>query len=256
MKISTCSHSTPEIEIIEINGELTGRGSVKLEEYLYSSLDEGRSSKIINLKQTKKADGLGLKVLENFINRGMRIRFFNAGLEILNLLKISRKEDIIKICDCQEPDEAISIFEKEILEGKDTLKVDAKGRCFKRVNTSLETEFKHHTSQDGEITYGAVIENLSDGGFLLNKIKVTNKKKEESVNALQMVNKEFNDINFSLYDDSSFIQTKGECVWEAGVNGELCIGVRFNNTKQSHIETIKDYVHEQKNSKNVLAGSG
>ncbi len=256
MKISTCSHSTPEIEIIEINGELTGRGALRFERYLYSSLDEGRILKIINLKYMKKADGLGLNALENFINRGMRIRFFNAGLEMLNLLKIAGKEDIIRIYNCQKPEEAVLLFEKEILEEKNAFRAEAKGRRFERVNTSLEAEFKCHTSQNGEIAYKAVIENLSDGGFLLNKIKVTDNKKEENVNALQMINKELSGINFSLNGDSRFIENNGECVWKNKENEELCVGVRFKNMKQSHIETIKDYLYEQKNNKNALADSG
>jgi hypothetical protein len=250
MKITTCPHSTPEIEIIEISGELTGMDSVRLEEYLYASLDEGRLSKIINLKQTKKADGLGLDVLENFINRGMRFRFINAGLEILNLLTISGKEDLIKLYNCQKPHEAVLLFEKETLEEeKSILENDDKGRRFQRVNTSLKTEFNGHASHnDGDIAYRAVIDNLSDGGFLISKINAFNKNKEKHVNVLQMAGRELCDINFSLNGDSKLIETNGECVWETNVNEELYVGVRFKNMKLSHNEAIKNYVSEQKNS--------
>lgn len=120
MKIKTYTHSNPEIEILEINGELTGQGAIRFEEYLYSSLDRGSFSKIINLKYMKKADGLGLNVLEYFINHGMRIRLFNAGLEMQKLLNISGKGAIIKLYNCQEPDEAALLFEKEILEENNT----------------------------------------------------------------------------------------------------------------------------------------
>ncbi len=247
MKIVTSGPHNPEIEIIEINGELTGRSAVRLEEYLYSSLDEGRRSMIINLKHMKKADGSGLSVLEKIINRGMRIRLFNAGLEMLNLLKISGKEDIIKLYDCREPHEAVLLFEKEMFEEKSTFEADVKRRCFQRVNTSLQTEFKSHTSHNGEITYRAVIENLSEGGVLVNIIAY-DKKTEDNVNALEMVGKELRDINFSLNGGSRLIETNGECVWEASVNSERYAGIRFKNIKQNHNEMIKDYVYKQKNN--------
>lgn len=248
MKISTYSHSNTEIEIIEISGELTGRNAVRLEEYLYTSLDEGRCSKIINLKNMKKADGLGIRVLENFINRGMRIRFLNAGLEILNLLKLSGKDDIIKLYDCHEPHEAILLFENEIHEEKSALKDDIKKRDFQRVDTSLQTEFKTQSSHSGEITYRAVIKNLSEGGILINQINTCNKKTEDTANALQMVYKELSQIKFSLNGVSRLVETNGECVWEASVNEERYVGVRFKNMKQNHNEMIMDYVYEQKNS--------
>jgi len=146
MKISIYSHINPEIETLEISGVLTVRGAVRLEEYLYTSLDEGRFSKIINLKHMKKADGLGLNVLEHFINRGMRIRLFNTGLEIQNLLEISGEEGVIKTYNCQECDKAVSLFEKEIMEVKCTDKEDVKGRRYTRANVSFHTEFKYPTA--------------------------------------------------------------------------------------------------------------
>ena len=248
MKISTYPHSNHEIEIIEINGELTGRGAVRLEEYLYRSLDKGRCSKIINLEHMKKADGLGLSVLESFINRGMRIRLFNAGLEMLNLLKISGKENNIKLYNCQEPHEAVLLFEKEILEEKSTRRDEVKRRVFQRVDTSLQTEFKSHTSHNGELTYKAVIENLSEGGVLINQIKTFNKKENVGVNALQMVGKELSQIKFSLNGGSRLIETDGEWVWEAIVKEKQYAGVRFKNMKENHNKMIGDYLYEQMNS--------
>ncbi|MCP4266924.1 MAG: hypothetical protein GY777_15365 [Candidatus Brocadiaceae bacterium] len=248
MKILTYPYSNSDIEIIEINGELTGRGAVKLQEFLYSSMDEGRLSKIINLKHMKKADGLGLNVLENFINRGMRIRLFNAGLEVLNLLKISGKECIIKLYNCQETHEAVLMLEKEILEEKNTFRDSVKRRCFKRIDTSIKTEFKSHTPHNGEITYKAVIENISQGGGLVNLVSAFNKKLEECKNTLELVGKKLNKIKFSLNGGSRLIETKGECVWENIVNEDKYAGVRFKNMKQSHNEMIMDYAQKQKNS--------
>ncbi|MDR4503345.1 MAG: PilZ domain-containing protein [Candidatus Scalindua sp.] len=247
MKISTYFHSNPEIEILEINGELTGRGAIQLEEFLYSSLDEGRFIKIINLKHTKKADGLGLNVLEHFINRGMCIKLFNVGLEIQNLLKISGKEDIIKLYNCREPNEAVLLFEKEILEEMNPFKTDVKRRCFGRVDTSLKTEFKGHVSGKGKITYRAVIVNLSVGGILIDQINPNINKKEESVTGPAMVGKELCNINFSLNAGARLIEASGECVWEVSVNSGQYAGVRFKNMQQTHIEMISEYVCKHRN---------
>mgnify|MGYP003460629484 CR=1 FL=1 len=242
MKISTNSNNHPNIDIIDINGELTGRGAVQLEDYLYTSMDAGRCCKIINLKHMRKADGLGLNVLENFINRGMRIMLINAGVEMRNLLKISGKEDSIKIYSCRDPDEAVLLFEKEILNKIDAFNKDIKRRCFQRVKTSLKTEFQSNSSYNEEFTYKAVIENLSEEGVLINQINALNKKTEESVNPFEMVNRELFDVQFYLNDDSRFIESNGECVWMANMNEERCAGIRFKNMKQIHNEMIRDYV--------------
>ncbi len=248
MKITTYSNNHPVIEIIEINGELTGRGAVQLEDYLYSSMDEGRCSKIINLKHLKKADGLGLDVLEYFLNRGMRIMLFNGGVEIQNLIKISGKEDAIKLYNCQNPDEAVLLFEKEILEGKKTFRNDIKRRRFQRVNTSLRTEFKTNSSHNGDITYKAVIENLSEVGVMISQINALNKKVEERVQTLGIIGKELFDIEFNINDDSRLIKADGEFVWETGVNEVRYAGLCFKNMKQNHNKIIRDYVQTQKDN--------
>ena len=248
MKISTYSNNHPDIEIIEINGELTGRGAVQLEDYLYSSMDEGMCSIIINLKHMKKADGLGLNVLENFIKRGMHIMLFNAGVEIRNLLKISGKEDTIKLYNCRDPDEAVLLFEKEILVENNTLKNVIKRRRFQRVKTSIQTEFKNYSPHKGEIVYKAVIDNLSEEGILINQIIALNKITEESVNVFEMAGNELFDIKFSLNGNSRLIETDGECVWEIGVKEEQYAGVSFKNMKQNHNEMIRDYVNKHKNN--------
>ncbi|MDR4499777.1 MAG: PilZ domain-containing protein [Candidatus Scalindua sp.] len=246
MKITTYSNNHPDIEIIEINGELTGRGAVQLEDYLYSSMDEGRCSQIINLKHIKKVDGLGLDVLEYFINRGMRIMLFNGGMEIRNLLKISGKEDTIKLYNCQAPDEAVLLFEKEMLKEKNTFWNDIRRRCFQRVKTSLQTVFKSYTSHNDEINYKAVVENLSEVGVMISQINAVNNKTKERVNVLEMVGLKLCNIKFCLNDGTRLIETDGECVWESGVKEELYAGVCFENMKQNQNEMIRDYVKKQK----------
>ncbi|NOG83547.1 MAG: hypothetical protein HND49_07015 [Planctomycetes bacterium] len=249
MKIqSTYSHTNPEIEIIEINGELKGRGAIRFEKYLYSSLDEGLFSKILDLKQMKRADGLGLNILENFIRRGMRIRLYNAGLEMQMLLKISGKEEIIKIYNCQEADEAVLLFEKEILEEKSPDNQNIKRRDFKRRNTSLQVAFHGNNSDKGNVSYKAIIENLSEGGALIRQIDSINKRAGPRRVTLEMVAKSLCNFHFTLNsnDDSKLIETNGECVWAVRENEKQYAGVRFRQIEQNHAEMIKEYVCRHK----------
>ncbi len=138
------------------------------------------------------------------------------------------------------------LFEKEILEEKNTFRDDVKRRCFQRVNTLLQAEFKNYSSHNGEITYKAVIYNLSEGGVLIKQINAFIKKRKERVKLLEMVGKEFCEINFSLNGGSRLIETNGECVWEVGVNEERYAGIRFKDAKQNRNEMIRDYVYKQK----------
>ncbi len=181
MKINTYANKNPEIDILEISGELTGRDAIRFEEYLYSLLDESRISLIINLKNMNKADGLGLNVLQNSINRGMRIRLFNVDLDIQKLLNLSGKKEVIKVYKCQEPNEAVSLFEKEFLEEKDTFKQKIKRRFLHSIDTSVQTEFISSSPDITVITYKEAIENLSEGDVLINNIcalKKWNKNEE------------------------------------------------------------------------------
>ena len=200
---------------------------------------------MINLEHVRRIDGLGINILHKFISRGMMICLFNVRTEIRGMIRLSGKDDLIKTYNETDHDKVLSKFEKEMLEEKSTFKDDVKRRCFQRVNTSLQTEFKSFTSHNDEITYRAFIKNLSEGGVLVNIIAFE-KNTEESVNAFEMVGKELRDINFSLNGSFGLIETNGECVWEASVNAERYAGVRFKDTKQNHNEMIKDYVQNQK----------
>ncbi len=246
MKIFAHPRAHSKIEIVEISNGLTGREALQLEEFLYTCLDDGNRYILINLENIKRIDGLAFHVLEYFLKRGIQIRIFNVETEIQTMLDLSGKHNIIKSYNETDTDKAVSLFEKEILKKKDKASSGITGRRYTRINTSLQTEFKSHTSHNDEITYRAVIENLSEGGVLINKINAFNKKTKESANVLEMVGKEFCYINFSLNIGSWLIETNGECVWEASVNAERYAGVRFKDTKQNHNEMIKDYVQKQK----------
>ncbi|MCP4263343.1 MAG: hypothetical protein GY774_38435 [Planctomycetes bacterium] len=138
--------------------------------------------------------------------------------------------------------------EKEFLEEINTfIENNIKKRCFQRVNTSLQIEFKCNTSHNGEIAFKAVIENLSEGGVFINQINALNKMTKESINVLETASKELCEIHFSLNGSLWLIETKGEWVWVERVKDELHAGIRFKNMKHKYIEKIKEYLQKQNN---------
>ncbi len=248
MRTITYRLHNSKIEIIEISDELTGRGALRLEEFLHTCLDECRGNcyKLINLKHTRKIDGLGIKVLEYFVNRGIQFRLFNVGSDIRNMLRMSGKENIIEICEEKDFDKAVSLFEKEILEEKAKVEVNVKGRRHPRIKTSFQTEFKYHSHRNGEITGKANVCNLSEGGIFASQIKAFNTKTREIVNEPEIAGKELHNLNFDLNGTSKSIETNGKCVWETKKRGELCAGIRFEDMKQSYKEMIRDFVAQTK----------
>ena len=251
MEIVTSHTRNSEIEIVESHGELTGRGAIQLADFLYTSLDEGKHYKIINLNHVKKADGLGLMVLEYFINRGMQIRLFNTGLEIQNLLRLSGKEGVIRTYDCLEQDEAVSLLENEIIENKGKASGGIKGRRFTRINTSFNAEFKYPSAHNGEILFKAIIRNISEGGVCTDQITAFDTKAAKAPNGFEMIGKELCGLKFSLNGGSRLIETDGKCVWETGEHQNKCAGIRFKDINQNHKEMIRDYVNKQKHKQDI-----
>ena len=246
MEIISSHIRNSEIDVIEYHGELTGRAAIQLADFLYTSLDEGKRYMIINLKQVKKADGLGLMVLENFINRGMQIRLINTGLDVQSLLRMSGKEDVIKTYDCLEQDEAASLLEKEIIGNKDKADGSIKGRRFCRINTSFNLEFTYPSAHNGEIMLKAIIRNISEGGVCTGNIAAFNTMAAMPLGGFEMIGKELCGLTFSLNGESSLIETDGTCVWETGEYENRSAGIRFGDMSQNHKDMIRDYVYKQK----------
>lgn len=245
MKIATYHQSNPEVAVLEIHGELTGSGALRLADFLYSSLDEGVRYKIINLAHVKKANGLWLNVLEDFINRGVMIRLFNVGLVIQNILRLSGKGGVIKTYNCRDHDEALKLLDEEIMEEKESVRDKVMGRRFNRVNVFSQTEIKCNAAHDEEIMYKAVVRNISEGGVFTDLITSFNAKSGERLNKPEIAGKDLSNINFCLSEDSELIVADGECVWEAIESGKHYAGINFKNMKQIHRAMIRDYVHKQ-----------
>ncbi len=244
MKITNYCLQNPKIEVLEIYGELMARGAIQLEEFLYTSLDKGKYYKIIDLKHVKKTDGLGLKVLEYFINRGMQICLFNVQSDVQSLLSISGKEDVFKIYNCQDCDEVASLFEKEILGEKGPITDGARGRRHPRINTSLHVEFKYHTGHNHPIMARSKVLNLSEGGIFAEQIVTINTKTGKTVNASGLTDCKLYDLRFKINEDTGFIETRGVCVWETKKHKGLSAGIHFKKISKKNKDMISNYVYD------------
>jgi anti-anti-sigma factor len=244
MKITSYRTYNPKIEVIEVKGDLTGRGAMELKEYLYSCLDESKCKYIINLKHARKINGLGISILVDLIRRGMQIRLFNISSEVRSMLRLSKKEDIIKVYNETDCDKVVSLFEKETLEEKDKGKDYIMGRRHPRIDTFFLAEFKYHPGHNGVVMCKADILNLSKGGIFADKIKTINTKTGKIVSRLEIAGQEFFDLRFKLNGSSEFIETKGECVWEKKKDENLCIGIRFKGMSKIYTDRIGDYVQK------------
>ncbi len=240
------THSRLEIlDIVEISSGLTGRGALQLQEFFYACLDEGKRYILINLKNIKKIDGLGIHVLEHFIKRGMQIRLFNLGTEIQSMLKMSGRQNIIKSYNEKRIDIAVSLFEKEILRERDKVHSRVLGRLHPRINTSFfAKEFKYYSDSNGEIEGKASILNLSEGGLSANRIKTFNLNTGKTLDDPQIAGCELHYMKFSLNGSSKLIEAKGYCIWQTIKNSKVCVGVRFKRLRKANKDMIKSYVKE------------
>ena len=235
-----CKH---KIEVVKVTGGLTGNGALEIQTHLYRCLDEGRCYQIIDLEHVNQIDGLGITILENFLSRGLQIRFINVKPEIQGMIRMARKESFFQII-YNEKDwaKAASLFEKDILEkkvipGDDVLKK----RHHIRVNTSFPSEFKFQRNH-GLTTGRAHILNLSEGGALAGQILAMNTNTEEIAHCQGMVEEEVYDLKFKLNGDSTTITTQGKCVREFMIGESLYAGIRFNNISHHQKKIIRSFV--------------
>ena len=234
----------PKIEIIETMGELTDRGAILLEEFLYTCLDKGRCHVLIDFGLVKIIDGLGTAVLEYFVNRHMHIRLFNIRPGIREMLRMLGKEGFVKTYNEIDIDVVVSLFEKEISEEKHTARSGTRGRHHPRVNTFFPNEFKHHSSHSEEIEGKANVLNISEAGLFANQIIAFNLKTGKIVNEPELAGRELHAIKFSLNGSLKLIEAKGRCIWQTRKGKDLCIGIRFKDMSKVHKDVIRNYVYE------------
>jgi anti-anti-sigma factor len=245
VKIVSYKTHNQEIEIIEVYGDLAGRGATALEEFLYTSLNKGAYYKIIDLKHVRKFDGSGLKVLEYFANRGMQIGLFNLGADIRRMISMLGKEGVFKIYHNADCDKAVSLFKKEILKERGITGDGIMGRRRPRINTAFKTEFKYLLGHNREITGKADVLNLSEGGIFASQIKAFSTKTRKIVNEPDIAGRDLYDLKFELNGTSRLIETRGKCVWKSERYEKLCAGIRFKYMKQNCRKMIKDFVAQK-----------
>jgi len=253
MKIFPHYKHHPEIEIDAIVGELAGRGAIQLEQYLHTCLDEGKCYKIFNLKHVKKIDGLGISILEYFVNRGMQIRLFNIKPEIKNALGMLKKENVFKTYNETNCEEVVSLLEKEIIEEKGNINKEvARGRRHYRVNTTLKAYFKYQPRHNEVISGRANILDLSEGGAFADEIRTVNEETGTMVDQPEIGKQTLYHLRFILNGDTKFIETNGEFVRELRNNGKLSAGIYFKDMKEIYKDRIRDFVEQTKTSESIL----
>ncbi len=118
MKITSHKTHNPDIEIVDVRGELTGLKGTALSEYMCTCLTEGRYKVLLSMKDVKKIDGFNINVFAQLVKEGMQIGFFNLNYNVKIMLSLSRKESYFSIFSETDYDKAVSLFEKVIPEKK------------------------------------------------------------------------------------------------------------------------------------------
>lgn len=239
--------SNPKIEVIEVVGGLIGNGALEIQTRLFRCLDEGRCYQIIDLEHVNQIDGLGFTILENFLSRGLQIRFINVKPEIQGMIRMARKESFFQII-YNEKDwtKAASLFEKDLLEKK-VISGDGmlKKRQHIRINTSFPSEFKFRRNH-GTVLGRANILNLSEGGVLASQIVTINKNTEEMIPCQGIGEREIYDLKFKLNGDSTSITAQGKCVREFMIGELLYAGIRFNDISHHQKKIVRSFVDAHK----------
>lgn len=232
------------VEIMEVIGGLNGNEVLRIQEYIYKCLDKGRCYYIIDLEQTNKIDGLGIAMLENFLSRGLQIRLVNVKPEIQWVMNLAKKEIFHQIIH-NEKDRAgaVSLFEKYILEKKDTPGGGAiKKRHNVRVGTYFTAEFKFQKNHDTIFGKGKIL-NLSQDGILLGHIAAVKKSTEEIIHNLEMVGQDIYDLKFGLDTASTTLVLQGTCVREFIVGESIYAGIQFKDINFQQGEIIRSFVN-------------
>ncbi|TVL99459.1 MAG: hypothetical protein CV087_17990 [Candidatus Brocadia sp. WS118] len=233
----------PKIEVIEVVGGLIGNGALEIQTQLYRRLDKDRCYQILDLEHVKQIDGLGIRVLENFLSRGLQIRLINVNPAVKSVIKMAKKESFFQIMyNEKDRDKAASLFEKDVLE-KRLIPGDGflKKRHHTRVTTSFPAEFKF-LGNHGITSGKANILNLSEGGVLAGRIVVIKANTDEMLHCGGMIEKEVHDLKFKLNGDSTSITTQGKCVREFMDGESLSAGICFKDISRHQRESIRSFV--------------
>ncbi|MGR3219172.1 MAG: PilZ domain-containing protein [Candidatus Anammoxibacter sp.] len=242
MKITNHKTDNPEIDLIELAGELIGSGAIELQDYLYGRLDKGWRYQLMNLQSVHRVDGLGIKVICDFVKRAMAIGLFNVEADIRMMLRLSGKEGLVRLYNETDSAKVVTMFENDVIKA-DIKNEGPKNRLHTRITTGFQAEFKYHPCHNGVITGRTRVINLSEGGLMACDISAVHEKNGETVKNPELEGQELYGMNFRLNGDSDVIEARGECIREYRENDKLCAGIRFKDINNDHKEKIRDYVN-------------
>jgi len=243
MKIISEHTHNPNIEIVILQGEMTGYSAIYLQEYFYECLDGGKNYFVIDLKYLKKIDGLGINVLCNAKSRGIHVGLLNVSHEIKCMLAISGNENLFKIYNETHSDKVVSMFEKDIKPGKVKTKNSSKMRRYSRIDTCFQAEFSYNPTHKDIISCRANILNLSEGGILADNIMAFSAETKKLVYSPEIDGCGLDEIKFKINEASNFIKSKGKCVGVFKTNEKLSAGIRFKGIRPDYKKKIRDYVN-------------
>ncbi|MDR4508674.1 MAG: PilZ domain-containing protein [Candidatus Brocadiaceae bacterium] len=240
MKFDYRTIGKQKVTIATVEDELAGSGAINLQARLCDFQGNDNPYLLLNLKNTRSIDGLGISVLDQFFTHSKYIRLFNVSQEIRMMFNIAGRDDFLRlIYNVAETDKAFLLFAKEFFRDKGECSID--NRQFPRVTTLFPTMFKYHAGHDGVILGKANILNLSEGGALVGDIETIDSKNRQAVEPLSMEGQGLYDLEFPLRDGKQIIRAKGERVWEIKGINQFRLGIRFTEISRKDREKLRDY---------------
>lgn len=116
MKINVNKTNHPEIDIIELVGNLTSNSALDLYDYMMICFDKGKYFHIINFDLVKTIDYVGVSILNALANKGLNFALLNVDTEIREKLELSNnKKPLFMIYNETDLDNAVSMFERDVL---------------------------------------------------------------------------------------------------------------------------------------------
>lgn len=242
MDIKPSSCSSDKVDYILLPGNLAGNTSIALQDYFEYCIDNNRLYQLINMKNACQVDSLGVRVLCDFIYRGLELRLFNVEPQIRMTIKMAGKYDIVKIYNETVADKAVLKFENEISDKRTTS--ESKSRQNKRVNTDFNVNFKINLAHDRVVSACAMIKNLSQGGLLADNVAAIIENEMEELLLSNLEGKQLYDFKFDLGDKAGVITTSGVCVRNGSNDDRQWAGVKFDQVDKVTTDKINDYVND------------
>ncbi|MBI5307690.1 MAG: PilZ domain-containing protein [Planctomycetes bacterium] len=240
MKIHYHTIDNKKIALAEVAGDLIGNGALDFQESLSASLDTSDAYLLINLRKTRKIDGLGLSALDNLFSSCRHTRLFNVSYDVRSFMSLAGKAHFLGYVYHEADNEnAVELFVKEFFRNN---KEDAGNkRRHPRVDVRIPAVFKYHPGHNGVISGRANIINLSEGGVLAGDVVAINTTNGKKIARPALEGQKLYDIEFSLLDTRP-IRARGECVREMIEESDKPrMGVRFTGIDEGDQEKIRDY---------------